>query len=149
MSKRKVYLIGSLRNPNIVALGERLRDAMPDVQVFDDWLCAGPHADDAWRDHEKALGHSYLEAIERPAAKHVFAFDKFHLLDSTAVVLVAPAGKSAHLELGWALGQGKPGFILMDNPERWDVMYQFATGVTDKEDQLVTMLKQVLYADHP
>lgn len=146
---RKVYLIGSLRNPAIAPLASRLRSALPNTIVFDDWLCAGPHADDAWRDHEKNAGYTFLEALERPAAKHVFAFDRKHLEESAAVVLVAPAGKSAHLELGWALGKGKPGFVLMDNPERWDVMYQFATGVTDKEDVLVQWLRSELgYANH-
>jgi len=138
--RKKVYLIGSLRNPDIAPLAIRLRTALPGVEIFDDWLCAGEHADDAWRDHEKNAGFTFLEALERPAARHVFAFDKKHLEQSTAVVLIAPAGKSAHLELGWALGKGKPGFILVDDPERWDVMYQFATGVTDKEDVLVQWL---------
>lgn len=149
MRRRKVYLIGSLRNPEIARLGRRLREALPQAEVFDDWMCAGPHADDAWRDHEKAAGFSFLEALERPAARHVFEFDKKHLTEADVAVLVAPAGKSAHLELGWCLGKGKPGFVLMDNPERWDVMYQFATGVTDNETALVQWLRSALgYANH-
>jgi nucleoside 2-deoxyribosyltransferase len=40
-----------------------------------------------------------------------------------------PAGKSGHLELGYVSGKGKPTYVLFDHePERWDVMYQFATG---------------------
>ena len=70
-----VYLIGSLRNPNITALANSIEAAMP-VRVFDDWQCAGEHADDAWRDHEKARGHDYITSLARPAAKHVFSFDK-------------------------------------------------------------------------
>ena len=149
IARKKVYLIGSLRNASIAPLAIRLREALPGATVFDDWLCAGPHADDAWRDHEKGAGFTYLEALERPAAKHVFEFDKKHLLDSDVVVLVAPAGKSAHLELGWSLGKGKPGYILLDNPDRWDVMYQFATGITANLEELAEMLKEQLYADNP
>lgn len=134
-----VYLIGSLRNPYITALANSIEAELP-VRVFDDWQCAGEHADDAWRDHEKARGHTYIEALERPAAKHVFAFDKKWIDASAAVVLVCPAGKSGHLEFGYAVGSGKPGFILLDDPERWDVMYQFATGVTDNEATLVQWL---------
>ena len=138
---KKVYIIGSLRNERVADRAAMLRSLMaPGTIVFDDWLCAGPHADDAWRDHEKARGNSFIEALNEPAAKHVFAFDKHHLLDSDAVVLIAPAGKSAHLELGWSLGKGKPGFILLDDPERWDVMYQFATAVTDDIAHLANML---------
>ena len=138
-----VYLIGSLRNPNITALANRIEAALP-VRVFDDWQCAGEHADDAWRDHEKARGHDYITSLERPAAKHVFAFDKKWIDASAAVVLVCPAGKSGHLEFGYSIGRGKPGFILLDDPERWDVMYQFADGVTDDPDELISRLGFVL-----
>ncbi len=41
-----------------------------------------------------------------------------------------PCGKSGHLEFGNVLGSGKRGYILFDGePERWDVMYQFADGL--------------------
>jgi hypothetical protein len=139
--KKLVYLIGSLRNPNIVALANSIEAALP-VRVFDDWQCAGEHADDAWRDHEKARGHTYIEALKRPAAQHVFQFDKKWIDLSVAVVLVCPAGKSGHLEFGYAIGRGKPGFILLDDPERWDVMYQFATGVTHDTDELIQRLRE-------
>jgi hypothetical protein len=36
---------------------------------------------------------------------------------------------------GYLIGQGKPGFILMDGePERYDVMYKFATVVFSVEE---------------
>jgi hypothetical protein len=38
------------------------------------------------------------------------------------------------------LGQGKPGYILLDNPERWDVMYQFADGVFEHLEDLLERL---------
>ena len=48
-----------------------------------------------------------------------------------------PCGKSGHLELGYFLGSGKRGYILFDGePERWDVMYQFADGIYFKYDDL-------------
>jgi nucleoside 2-deoxyribosyltransferase len=48
-----------------------------------------------------------------------------------------PAGKSAHLELGYMIGRGKPCFVLFDEePERWDVMYQFATAVCFSYEEL-------------
>lgn len=134
-----IYLIGSLRNPDVAGVAHILRQG--GLDVFDDWLAAGPGADDAWRDYEKARGNTFKEALEGHAARHVFSFDRYHLERADAVVLVCPAGKSGHLELGWSLGRGKPGFILMDpNVDRWDVMYQFATGVTDEISELLEML---------
>lgn len=135
-----VYLIGSLRNPRVPDVAAQLRAA--GYQVFDDWFAAGPHADDAWRDYEKARGHRLPEALNGEAAWHVFEFDKKWLEKADAVVLMLPAGKSGHMELGWALGKDKPGFILLDNdPERYDVMYRFATGVATDVTELLRMMR--------
>ena len=136
-----VYLIGSLRNPEIPNIANRLREA--GHEVFDDWYAAGPEADDKWRDYERQRGRTYRQALSGAAARNVFAFDRRNLEASSVVVLVLPAGKSGHLELGWALGQGKPGYILLDSPDRWDVMYQFATGVVESVEELVEELNPV------
>jgi hypothetical protein len=130
----KVYLIGSLRNPEVPKLGEVLRGRGFDC--FDDWYAAGPEADDYWQRYEQAKGHTFAQALAGKAAQNVFTFDKRNLDASDAGVLVLPAGKSGHLELGYLIGRGRPGFILMQGePERYDVMYNFASGVfTDVAD---------------
>lgn len=124
---RSIYLIGSLRNPEVPKVAEKLRIA--GFEVFDDWYAAGPEADDYWQRYEQARGHSFAEALQGYAAKHVYAYDREHLDRCDVGVLLMPAGKSAHLELGYMAGRGKRTFILLDKePERFDVMYQFATG---------------------
>lgn len=135
-----IYLIGSLRNPRIPLIANELRQA--GFEVFDDWYAAGPEADDKWRDYERGRGRTYREALGGEAARNVFAFDRRHLERASAVVLALPAGKSGHLELGWILGKGKPGYVLLDSPERWDVMYQFATGVVESVTELVEKLRE-------
>ena len=135
-----VYLIGSLRNPEVPHVASQLRAA--GYRVFDDWFAAGPHADDAWRDYERARGHKLPEALKGEAAWHVFEFDLKWLKKADAVVLMMPAGKSAFMELGWSLGRGKPGFILLDaDPERYDVMFRFATGVASSIEELLRMMR--------
>jgi hypothetical protein len=122
-----IYIIGSLRNPEIPNIGNAIRKLGYDV--FDDWHAAGPHADDEWLRYEKQTGKDYGSALKSYAAQHVFEFDKFHLDRCDSAILVMPAGKSGHLELGYVSGKGKPTYVLFDHePERWDVMYQFATG---------------------
>lgn len=134
----KVYLIGSLRNPEIPKIAQKIRELGFDV--FDDWYAAGPEADDKWRDYEKVRGHTYKEALSGLAADHVYQFDLKHLNECDIAVLYLPAGKSGHLELGYVIGKGKKGYILLDSPERWDVMYKFAHGVfqsfTELQDEL-------------
>lgn len=134
-----IYLIGSLRNPKVPEIANALRGS--GFEVFDDWYAAGPEADDKWRDYEIGRGHSYVEALAGYAAKHVFSFDLEHLNRSKAVVLVLPAGKSGHLELGYGIGRGKAGYILLDTPDRWDVMYKFATRVTDDLGEIIDEIR--------
>lgn len=131
-----IYVIGSLRNPDIPKVAAQLRTAGHDV--FDDWFAAGPTADDEWQTYEQGRGRTYQEALEKgEAAAHVFTFDQWHLDRCDAGVLVMPAGKSGHLELGYMIGQGKDGYVLLpQEPERWDVMYRFGKVVLSVEELL-------------
>lgn len=140
---KSVYVIGSLRNPNIPVFAGSLREHGYDV--FDDWYAAGPHADDHWKDYEQARGRSYIEALDGRAATQVFRYDKSNLDRCSAAVLVLPAGKSGHMELGYFLGTGKPGYILLppDMDDRWDVMYRFATKVVRSSDELDHELRKL------
>lgn len=138
-----IYLIGSLRNPNVPVVAKALR--ANGHSVFDDWHAFGPEADDHWQVYEKARGRTFVEALAAPAAGNAFRFDRHHLEQANTAVLVAPAGKSAHLELGWMLGKGKLGYVLFDGePERWDVMYQFANGLFTDINQLIAELGTAL-----
>jgi len=133
---KSIYVIGSLRNPEIVSIGNSLRSV--GLDVFDDWHGAGPEADDYWKEYEIARGRTYADALSGHAASHVFAFDKFHLDRCDGGLLVLPAGRSGHLELGYIAGQGKPSFILTEpNHDRWDVMYKFATRVFFSKEEML------------
>lgn len=136
---KHIYLIGSLRNPEVPKVAKILREAGHDC--FDDWYCAGPEADDHWQKYEQDRGHNYAEALNGHAAKHVYEYDRSHLDRCGVGVLLMPAGKSGHLELGYMIGQGKPGYILTTpETERWDVMYKFASGVFTNVEGLINVL---------
>ena len=131
-----IYLIGSLRHPRVREVAAALRAHR--LEVFDDWHAAGPEADDIWQRYEQERGRSYREALVAKHARMVLDFDRDNLNRSTAAVLVMPAGKSGHLELGYIIGQGKPGYVLLEQePERWDVMYAFASGIYYWTDELI------------
>jgi hypothetical protein len=138
----KVYVIGSLRNLKVPRTASALRLAGYDV--FDDWFAAGPRADAHWHVYEEQhRRHGYSEALAGYAARHVFEYDRQHLDWADAGVLVMPAGKSGHLELGYLAGQGKPVFVLFDQePKRWDVMYCLAQGVYFTFTDLLTALRE-------
>lgn len=130
-----VYVIGSLRNKAIPEIGEYLRSL--GFCAFDDWFAAGPIADDSWQEYEQSRGTLYKKALSNYAARHVFDFDLTHLNRCDIGLLVLPAGKSGHLELGYLCGKGKPCYVLFhEDPERWDVMYQFAREIFFNRDAL-------------
>lgn len=136
---RSIYVIGSLRNPRVCDVAGALR--LNGWDAFDDWMAAGPEADDYWQRYEVARGNNLSQALDGYAARHVYAYDRAHLDRCDAGLLVLPAGKSGHLELGYMIGCGKPGYILLDGePERFDVMYRFATRVFMSLDDLLAEL---------
>lgn len=136
-----IYLIGSLRNPHIPAIANALQSAT-NILVFADWHGAGEYADDCWKAYEEARGFDYLAALARPAARNVFEFDRTFLMQASHVVLAMPAGRSGFLELGWSLGRGVPGYILLaEDWQRWDVMTQFATGLGRTVDEIARMIR--------
>jgi len=125
---KSIYIIGSLKNPEILSVHKEL-EALG-LEPFSDWKCPGPDADDFLRDYYRERGLSYSEILESYGVRHVFEFDRYHLSRCDAALMVMPAGKSGHLELGYCVGLDKPAFILMDQePERVDVMHAFATKV--------------------
>lgn len=144
-----IYVIGSLRNPEIPRIGRALRET--GLDTFEDWHSAGPRADDHWKEYEVSRGRTFQEALDGYACKHVFDFDSFHINRCDAVLLVLPAGKSGHLELGYAIGRGKRGFILLDDDKtsggmnldssRWDIMYRFAEKVFVSEQEMLEFFK--------
>lgn len=138
MSKR-IYVIGSMRNPEVPKLAVALREL--GHEVHDDWHAPGPQADEYWREYEIARGRTFAEAIRGHHAGEVFGYDKKYLDRADTVVLLMPAGKSAHLELGYSVGQGKDTHVVLDgDPDRWDIMLRFADYVWNTQAELLEAL---------
>jgi len=138
---RSIYVIGSLRNPEIGAFGKVLRELGYDA--FTDWWSVGPHADDSWRDHEKLKGHDQVQALLSWSSRNIFMFDKYHLDRCEMAVLVLPAGKSGCIELGYTIGRGKPAFVVLDgDPDRYDVMLSFATQVFRDAEEFFAYMRE-------
>jgi len=67
----------------------------------------------------------YIEMINN----HPRAYEGFHsdfdaMKAADIFILVLPCGRSAHLELGWAVGAGKKTAVLLDDPCTPDLMYK-------------------------
>lgn len=124
----KIYVVGSLRKPEVEILSQALRDLGHDV--FDQWRAAGPRADDEWRDYFKRNGKRFAEALRSPFVQHIVEFDQRWLDWSEAVVVMGPAGLSSAVELFYAAVHGKiPVLYLPEDPERWDAMLLLVPGL--------------------
>lgn len=138
---KKIYLIGALKNWGIVDLANQLETQ--GFSVFADWLTPGPEADKYLLEYAKLRGWSYKQTLSSYAATHTFDFDKTHIDLCDLAIMVLPCGKSAHMELGYVRGCGKPGYILFDKePDRFDLMYRFATDVFFAPEDLFRTLNQ-------
>ena len=79
----------------------------------------------------------YLAMIEHPRAIEGFDADFAAMNKADVFVLVLPCGKSAHLELGWAIGAGKRTAILLEDPVEPELMYKMVDHIaTDVMDLL-------------
>ena len=131
-----IYVIGSLSGTRVEEVANQLRAEGHDV--FDEWRAA---QGDYWADYAVRRKMPFREALTMDFTETAFQFDLRHLKQASIGVLVMPAGRSAGLELGWMLGQGKRGYILYDGePERPDLMAKLATGVFFSVEELANEL---------
>jgi len=130
-----IYVASSWRNKHHGAVVFALRGDGYDVYDFrNPEASTGFHwseIDPEWEKWDTVNFRLFL--MEHPLAKSGFEIDMEALKKSDAVVLVLPCGRSSHLELGWAIGAGKPGFIYQPKTEQMEpeLMYRMATICTD------------------
>lgn len=143
LAKKSIYLIGSLADNRIPHFAQELRKL--DFIVYDQWWAPGPLADSYWRNYIQIRKLNYRDALHDLAGKHIFEFDRGLIDAADAVVVLAKQklGISASLELGYARGKGKEGYILFDSePRRYDVMMAFASDIFFDKKQLFKTLRK-------
>lgn len=144
----KVYVASSWRNERQPAVVAALRAAGHEVYDFkhpspgDDgfhWSevipgrTRGPSS-------EPVTAEQLRAALEHPVARRGFARDMEALDSAAATVLVLPCGRSAHLELGFAVGAGQHTLVLMEEPSEPELMYRMCARVCSTVDEVVERL---------
>ncbi|KKM39494.1 hypothetical protein LCGC14_1564610, partial [marine sediment metagenome] len=76
------------------------------------------------------LTPQYLLGLSHPLAEAGFRSDFEAMKWAEAFVLVLPCNRSAHLELGWAIGMNKPTCILLEEKVEPELMYKLVNKVT-------------------
>lgn len=143
---RRIYLASSWRNPDQPAVLAALRAAGHEVYDFRNpapgqngfsWRDCGAQAS---IDHAKTIP-SYLEAIQSDRAAEGFSFDKAALDWCDTCVLALPCGRSAHLELGYACGQGKDTYVLLHEDKfEPELMYLLNTDICTDVQEVIDLM---------
>lgn len=83
---------------------------------------------------------TYLEMVAHPRAIEGYASDFAAMQRADTFVMVLPCGKSAHLELGWAVGAGKRTAILLEDPVEPELMYRMVDHIARDLDDLLAWM---------
>jgi nucleoside 2-deoxyribosyltransferase len=91
----------------------------------------GFHWSDIDKEWESWNPFQYRKALEHKIAQRGFDADMHAMVAADVCVLVLPAGRSASFELGWMMGQGKQGIVLLPELEKVEpeLMYRQAKMV--------------------
>lgn len=128
---RRIYMASSWRNARLDAVATALRQAGHEVYDFRtanppanfNWAMVSPGAD--WA-NPVLSAKEQQEALRHPIAQTAFGNDRDGLQWADTGVLVLPCGKSAHLEAGYLLAQGKTVHVLLADDERPELMHLVA-----------------------
>ena len=137
--KMKIYIASSWKNPLHKVIVRVLRER--GARIYDyretnflfQWDDLDPNYS-KWRPAE------YLYALNTQKATNAFWRDMSALAASDAVVGLDPLGVSSALELGWAVGHGKPAVLLVEDtvkPELMSKMIPFR--VCNLEELIITL----------
>lgn len=141
-----IYVASSWRNKHQPYVVEELR-----ANAFDVYDFRNPSAGNSgfqWseidRDWQAWGFDAYKAALNHEHAEEGFRLDREAVNSCDACVLVLPCGRSAHLELGHVIGQGKPGYILYPYGKHFEpeLMYKWAT-LHNRLDELIVDLRKV------
>lgn len=139
MNKRKIYLASSWKNklqPLVLKLLLRMghdaydfRNPNPGDNGF-----AWEEIDPNWQQWKN---QDWIKALGTQRATDGFIND-FKAMDwADTFVLLLPCGRSAHLEAGWAKGQGKEVIIVMLDEEQPELMYLMCDKIITSEHELM------------
>jgi hypothetical protein len=86
----------------------------------------------------------FCEALTHRVAIDGYKLDKEGLDWCDVGVLLLPCGRSAHLEAGYLIGQGKPTIIVLSRAQfEPELMYLLADRVVCSIEDLLTMLRKI------
>ncbi|HKV43851.1 MAG TPA: hypothetical protein VJT32_04140 [bacterium] len=137
-----IYVASSWRNPHYEGVLDCLEQwalkyyNWRDEEGFHWSNVMGRTSEDHWT--TPVTPQEYITAMRHPRAQLGFERDMEHLQAASAVILLLECGKSAHLEVGWAVGAGKPTALYIKDNLQPELMYGMLDLITTDIDQLMS-----------
>lgn len=144
MRSRKIYVASSWRNPQQPRIVKALREAGHEVYDFRN-PALGNHGF-SWAEIDPNWVNwtirQYVHNVRQPLADRSFQSDRDALNWCDTCVLVLPCGHSAHMEAGYAAGQGKRTIVLLSQDKfRPELMYRLGHGFVADTRELICALQ--------
>ena len=143
-----IYVASSWRNkryPDIIIALQAAGHLVHDWRASDIGGFGWRDLDPDWQNWSP---EKFRTMLAHPLAVAGFEADLAGMKQADVCVLLAPCGRSAHLEAGWFWGQGKPLFVLLAEGEEPELMYGGAQLVLDV-DELLTELDKLAAKEVP
>lgn len=139
---RRIYVASSWRNAFQADVVTALRQQGHSVYDFKN---PGPGNNGfAWSEIDpnwmEWRAPEYIKALDHDLAKKGFASDFNAMKWADTFVLVLPCGRSAHLEMGWAVGMGKQTIILTRDGEEPELMARMCDSICAHLDDVLGIL---------
>jgi hypothetical protein len=138
----RIYVASSWRNHDQPAVVRRLRAA--GHEVYDFRHPAEGNDGFSWRsidpNWERWTPDALRRGLQHATAEEGFNFDMSALRWCEACVLVQPCGRSAHLELGWAVGAGKRTIVYLADGCEPELMYKMCAHMATTLDEVCGFL---------
>lgn len=137
----KVYVASSWRNEHQPEVVAAIRAAGHEVYDFRNpsGRDHGFHWSEIDPNWKSWTADEFVTGLNHQLAENGFLKDMGALFECNACVLIMPCGRSAHLELGWAVGAGKETAILLSDGES-ELMYQMVDLLASDVSQVVEWL---------
>lgn len=137
----KIYVASSWRNllqPGIVhalrRCGHEVYDFRHPKPVDDGFRWQDVGGPGSYKHGDKINPETWRTMLAHPRAAEGYESDISHVRGCEAVVYVLPCGRSSSFEFGYAMGQGKKGYVVAFEPIEPDLMFREATILANMND---------------